>query len=70
MVCDGSFQTNMDENIVAESWEVSCTETDRYTCGSLPKQSQVENQYIPELTFLYEILVLLESVFKFYQLKK
>ena len=53
----------MDENIESGPWKIHYTDTYRYTCLLLPTTSQVSNVYRSELTRIYEILALLESVF-------
>ena len=68
MVCGGQYQPNLDENIGAVAWGIHCKDIDRYTWGSLPKTSQVENTYISELTGLYEILSILKYMCQLYDL--
>ena len=66
MVFDGSYQSNLDANRGAEEWGIQCTDADRYIQGYLPTTSQVENAYISELTGLYLILTLFESMCQLY----
>ena len=56
IVCDGSYQPNMDENRGETAWVIHCNDTDIYTWGSLTTTSQVATAYISELTGLYAIL--------------
>ena len=45
MVCDGSFQPNLDENRGAAKWVIHCTDTYRYAWGFFPTTPNVENIY-------------------------
>ena len=43
MVCDGSYQPNLDDNREAATWGVHCIDTDRFAWLSLPTTLQVVN---------------------------
>ena len=66
MVFVGSYQPNLDDNIGAGSLAIHYIDTDRYTWVPLPTTSHALNEYRSELTGLYEILSLLESLCKIY----
>ena len=58
LVCDGSYQPNLNPNIGSTAWMIKCTSTGTKTMGVLPFTPTETNVYISELTGLYPSLAL------------
>ena len=70
MVCTGSYHPSLGGNRGASVWVIHCTYTDIYPCLSLHTTSQVDNSNRSELTGIYSIVALLESVCQLNKLEK
>ena len=62
LVCDGSYQPQLDENLGSAGWKLYCEASHRWACGALQSPGTIANAYRSELTGLYACLALTLAV--------
>lgn len=70
LICDGSYQPKLSQDIGAAAWIVECTNTKAQAWGMVRSTTTQSSSYRSELMGLYSALALISAVCELHRVKE